>query len=590
MPLHNEAKRLYDLGLNVLPVKGGTKAPTIGWMTYQTEKIPWETLSEALDKNPGGLAVIAGEVSQNLAILDFDDAEAYHRWNGSKMDSVPPLPIASTGRGFHVFIRLESPQNGKLRIKGETEPCGDLLGTRKLAVIPPTLHPSGVYREWIRDFKELPPVVSLESLGLEVIRQTEPKTGQNQSQEGAYLEGSRHSTMLSFAGKLRNQGFDSEEILSALLALNSRRCSPPLPLYEVKDIAGWASTKDVHSLKAYDCDETQAETLIHHDNYSIGNDANSRFSGMFLSLPEYLRVVCSEPMTWLVEGFLPESYLVVLGGNSKEGKSCFVTSLALHIADGQDFMGLPTTQRPVLWLALEESESERKIALAVYDGVPEEMYISHEKIYIDSKEGIEALRYWVRSTGARLIVIDPLYAANTAENLSDGNTARRVLQPLKDFCRDEGVSVILIHHFRKSTEGTSRSRFADSAQILASASMDIGFESSSSGNGGRDITLRCSGRGEFANQSWVIRSPEMGKYEVIRQGAQADSTREATDSAILETLKSGNYTAAQIAEMANLNKGTVNNRMTEHVQKRRVRTVGKDGRANIYGLEDASGD
>lgn len=585
-----EAKRLYDLGLNVLPVKGGTKAPTIGWMGYQTEKIPWEVLSEALDKEPGGLAVIAGEVSQNLAILDFDDAEAYHRWNGAKSPPMPSLPVASTGRGFHVFIRLESPLNGKLRIIGETEPCGDLLGTKKLAVLPPTLHPSGFERKWVQELNALPPVVSLKSLGLEVVRSIETQRESLTPSGSAYLEGSRHDALVSYAGKLRNSNLDSEEILSALLALNSRRCSPPLPTGEVRQIAEWVATKEVHSLKGIERDDDGVTPLVHHDLEPIGNEESEEFGGMFLPLPEYLLQAGPDDLEWLVTDLLPVGYLVIVGGTSKVGKSCFLTSLACHIADGRDFLGKATQSTPVLWCALEESEGERRLALTAYDGEPENLFITHEKIYIDSKAGIAALRYWVRRTGAKLVIIDPLYAANTAESLTDGATARRVLQPLKDLCREEGTSAILVHHLNKNNgAGMDRSRMADSNQLLASVSMDILMDAEERGDGSREITLKCRGRGEFANQSWVIHSKGMGDYELLRHGANADSSREATDSAILGTLKTGEYTSAQIAELAQLNLGTVNNRLTDLCRRRRVRTVGKDGRANIYGLEDASG-
>lgn len=585
-----EAKRLYDLGLNVFPVKGGTKAPTIGWMTYQTERIPWEVLESEFGKGPGGMAVIAGEVSQNLAVLDFDDAKAYHRWIGSKMGSIPSLPVATTGRGFHVFIRLESPQSGKFRIKGESESCGDLLGNKKLAILPPTIHPSGSPREWLTELSELPPMLTLESLGIEMdVKQTERKLSPG-LRGSAYLEGSRHDALLSFAGKLRNQDMDSQEILSALLALNSSRCSPPLPVGEVTDIAVWAGSKDVHSLKGLPHDDDGETPFVHHDLQPIGNEEVPEYAGMFLPLPEYLRQIEKEGHEWLIEEFMPVGYLVIVGGTSKVGKSCFLTSLAGHVADGREFLGKATNSVPVLWCALEESEAERRLALESYDGEPDNLYITHEKVYIDSKDGIHALRYWIRRTGARLVIIDPLYAANTAESLTDGATARRVLQPLKDLCREECVSAILVHHLNKNSgAGMDRSRMADSNQLLASASMDVLMDAEERGDGSRDITLKCRGRGEFANQTWVIRSKGMGDYELLRHGAQADNSREELDSTIIETLKGNTLTSAQIAEYGSLNDGTVRNRMTDLLRCRRVRIAGKDGKSNLYELNESEG-
>lgn len=588
---HSEAQRFYDLGLNLVSVKPGTKAPTIGWMGYQSERIPWRTLESALNQNPDGYAVITGEVSQNLAVLDFDDAEAYHRWNRSGIAVEHGLPTSSSGRGFHVFIRLKSPQNGKLRLQGETDSCGDLLGSRKLAILPPTRHPSGSVRTWERPFLALPPFLTLEELGLELVTPEAKSPSGDTSPSGPYLEGSRNQTLVSQAGKLRNFGMDFDEILSALLALNSRRCSPPLSVGEVTEIARWASTKEIHHYKEYQRDDDGGAPENHHNQEAIGNDDSEKFASWFLSLPDYLQQSNAETVEWLIEDFLPVGYLAILGGTSKVGKSCFLTTLVGHVAEGREFLGKWTSGSPVLWCALEESETERRIALESYDGEPPNIYITHEKIYIDSKEGIQALRYWVRKTGAKLIIIDPLYAANTAESLTDGATARRVLQPLKDLCREEQVSAILVHHLNKNSgAGMDRSRMADSNQLLASVSMDILMDAEERGDGSREITLKSRGRGEFANMTWVIRSPEMGKYELLRRGSDADSSREETDSLIIESIKLQPLTARQIAEATRLNFGTVSNRMTDLTGRRRVRIVGKDGRSNLYGLDEASGE
>ena len=72
-----EALRLTSSGLSVVPIKtDGTKAPPpIPWKPFQT-KIPGPpVLKEWFENCDRGLAIVGGEVSGNLEILDFDDPE-----------------------------------------------------------------------------------------------------------------------------------------------------------------------------------------------------------------------------------------------------------------------------------------------------------------------------------------------------------------------------------------------------------------------------------------------------------------------------------------------------------------------------------
>jgi KaiC/GvpD/RAD55 family RecA-like ATPase len=574
-----KARALLALGWNLVPIRDGTKAPIIPWQSYKTETCSQPLLLEKLTEPKTAFGVITGLTSGGLAILDFDEPEAYGRWSRANADQASRLPTATTGRGHHVFIRLEDGQAGRIILEAEEEPCGDLLNAGKLAILPPARHPSGRLRTWVREPVEAPPVCTLEELGLRL----QPHRGPALAAAGLEIpEGQRHQALTSLAGRLRNSWLTSEELEAALLALNSSRCRPPLPEDEVLRIAQWAGSLEVHPSKPRENDE-ESQRIYHHDSGPKEEEESRLVGSVFLSLPDYLRQTGASEVEWLLEGFLPRGYLVILGGTSKAGKSCFLTALGLHLAEGRDFLGLEAAQTPVLWCALEESEGERRIALEAYDGEPEAFYTGHAKVYIDSKEGIGLLRQAIRETGAGLLVIDPLYAANRAESLTDGAAARRVLQPLKDLCREERVTAILVHHLNKNTgAGAVRERFADSNQLLASASMDWLMDSDELNDGTREIVLRSRGRGEFANQTWVIRSGQLGEYQLLRSGRDADRGQEATDARILEALEGRTATAAELADQSGLNLGTVRNRLTELKRDGRILEADKDGKALRY--------
>ena len=86
----------------------------------------------------------------------------------------------------------------------------------------------------------------------------------------------------------------------------------------------------------------------------------------------------------------------------------------------------------------------------------------------------------------------------------------------------------------------------------------------------------------FANQTWVIRSGQLGEYQLLRNGRDADRGSEATDARILEALEGKTATAAELADLSGLNLGTVRNRLTELKRDGRVLEAEKDGKALRY--------
>lgn len=58
------------------------------------------------------------------------------------------------------------------------------------------------------------------------------------------LEGSRHSTLLSLAGRLHDGSRTAEELQRDLRSINEDRCTPPLEVEEVAAIATWTASKE----------------------------------------------------------------------------------------------------------------------------------------------------------------------------------------------------------------------------------------------------------------------------------------------------------------------------------------------------------
>ena len=205
---------------------------------------------------------------------------------------------------------------------------------------------------------------------------------------------------------------------------------------------------------------------------------------------------------FLIDGFLPLGYCVILAGDPKAGKTALASAIALAAAEGSPFAAMETKQGGVLWLALEESREERATVMApVLDRIREtNFYVTHQKIAIDTDEGLHDLDRWVTNVQARLIVVDPLHAAHSGRSLNDGWRARRTLAPFKKFCGDRNVTGLVLHHI-----GSGGNRVAENAQLAACAGMSMLYSSQPSEEG-RIVRLQTSGRGDFANCTWFFES------------------------------------------------------------------------------------
>ncbi len=172
MSVAAEARRLLAAGMSVIPIAAdATKKPTVKWRQWQNalpgvkEMVFWFPLSYT-----GGLAVIAGAVSGNVEVIDFDDMDAYGRWKfklHEHQELRSRLVVTRTpSPGIQVWYRCVEPVPGNQKLARRPKKDGGwevLIETRGeggYAIIPPSpgeCHPSGKPYEMVRgDLADLP--------------------------------------------------------------------------------------------------------------------------------------------------------------------------------------------------------------------------------------------------------------------------------------------------------------------------------------------------------------------------------------------------------------------------------------------------
>lgn len=188
-------------------------------------------------------------------------------------------------------------------------------------------------------------------------------------------------------------------------------------------------------------------------------------------------MAATEPPTWRVEGFLPDSGFGVLYGPSGVYKSFVALDLALSVAHGLPWRGRSTTQAPVVYIAGEGTY-----------GIPKRVLVwkQHRAAEITSDDKFwlapVALNLLDKTTVAfvierlqslpeipRVVVVDTLARAFGPGNENDAKDMNAFVAACDSIARGLNAFVLTIHHAGKDTEKGARG----SSVLRAAADVEI---------------------------------------------------------------------------------------------------------------------
>jgi len=144
------ARRYVDLGLSVIPVIYREKKPALNWKPYQDRRPTQGELREWFHNGEAqNVAVVCGQVSGNLVVVDFDSPEAYSRFFEGNAELERETPVVRTARGFHVWLRTAEP----IRSFVIPDLSVDVIAEAKFVLVPPSIHPSGRHYEFVNGLR-----------------------------------------------------------------------------------------------------------------------------------------------------------------------------------------------------------------------------------------------------------------------------------------------------------------------------------------------------------------------------------------------------------------------------------------------------
>jgi hypothetical protein len=168
------SKAYLQSGLSVIPInEDGSKSSAIPWKAFQQRRLDDREAQTLAGREC--IAIVAGSISGNLEILDFDEPAVFQPWR-DRIESFKPgltdrLVIVQTpSMGFHVYYRSSEAVERNLKLaqkigdNGKLEVLIETRGEGGYVIAPPSkgsCHPSGVeYRLLQGDLNAIPVLTS----------------------------------------------------------------------------------------------------------------------------------------------------------------------------------------------------------------------------------------------------------------------------------------------------------------------------------------------------------------------------------------------------------------------------------------------
>jgi len=297
---------------------------------------------------------------------------------------------------------------------------------------------------------------------------------------------------------------------------------------------------------------------------------------------------------WLIERLLPEDEVLLISGETGVGKSLLRTQLSILFAKGGgEFLGYKVTGAPVLVVQHENSIAGewRRIhklaqSIGIYD---EKRFLLNQAMYsVPNAKEAKRLENVVRVSGAKIVIYDCLGTLHTC-NENSASEMRAVCEALKKIDRECGTSSIIIHHFRKPSDGRDSS--GDKAESRGSSSI--------SDFAGFIITVRKASNGLIKIKVEKTRdSDEEGREIICKRNPDTLLLEIASEEAaetydvekICSVLKAGPIETRQAFIDALIDDKIATSEMTarrmiDWVVRRGSVNMFKDGKKNIYALE-----
>jgi len=445
MSSYIQAIEFAELGFQVFPLNKNLKTPAFsGWQKSATSDL---SLIKYWLGDGGNYGIPTG-MGNNLVVIDYDayqDKQDLLADLQSKYGLLPKtLTVKTRAGGIHKYFTY--PSNYIIKNSaGSIAPHVDIRGDGGYVVGPGSYvgadkKGEGGFYEIIDDSD----IAQLPDTWAQLLSQSKQSSG-DLSREIA--NGSRNSTLLSIAGKMRHQEIHQDLIDQALLSINDSSCKPPLPVSEVLSVANRYANK---------------EQLVRE---------KTGFQLVHISSLQ------PKPISFTVDGYIEENSISEIHGDPGTGKSLIAQEAAVCVAAGINFVDRTTKQGAVIYIAGEglNGITRRFSALCekhLLDRESLPLYVSRGSSSLtditQAHEVQQAILSITNGIKPILIVIDTVARNFGAGDENSTRDMSAFIEHIDLFLREPfGASVLLVHHSGHGEKHRARGSSALKAAVDA---------------------------------------------------------------------------------------------------------------------------
>lgn len=477
---NREALVIYvGLGFKLFPVSPDTKAPYVENGLYEaTDDLQslqewWSIWPDAAIATPLGFGF-------GKFVYDIDPINGGMTSHGELINlygELPPTWVCQTGSGGqHHYFRLPT---RKVPTRGGLRPGIDIKSNGGYVLLPFSGHKSGNRYFWKPGCNPSsipladPPAWLVELANDKPTSRTETSDGRllepTHDDDRIYPEGMRENSLISLIGSLNRRGMTRDAIVAALAVEDRLRCKPPLGEGEVARLVDG-------QLERYqpDPEAVLGVSLIAQEPPNF--PARSRLEGVASPEAGYVEEI--------VSSLLGKGTTTLLAASWKSGKTFVTYRLILDALLGRPVWGIFHVPKPlkilVLQMEMPIKEDERRIRrLALGADIEPELiphlvnegrfvHYSRPAADLTEKRDITGFLSFVFAQEFDLVLVDSIIAAFSSIDINENPRVRQVYKDLLIPLTNNGISNLLLHHFRKQQEAHKgkRSRSEEKSAIL----------------------------------------------------------------------------------------------------------------------------
>ncbi|MBM3948082.1 MAG: AAA family ATPase [SAR202 cluster bacterium] len=276
---------------------------------------------------------------------------------------------------------------------------------------------------------------------------------------------------------------------------------------------------------------------------------------------------------WLWDGMLLAGGLSLIAGKPKVGKSNFTRNLALATSLGESFLDRATVQGPVLYLGMEEDRDEVEVHLVALGGDGSELI--HIYTGMAPEQAVEALRTNIMESRAVLAITDSLQDMVRMGDVNDYAIVKQALASLRDMARQTGCHILAVYHLGKG-EREGGDAILGSAAILGAVDAALLLRRRE----GHGILESIQRYGKDLPRTVLLFDAAIGRFTL--GGTLEQVQQQATGAKVLEALKGGVVTQAQIREAMEGDGRLVNQALRSLMAGQKIQREGSGRKGNPF--------